>query len=483
MLSVTVEFLLGTFRADPEGTAHTGRLEHGEWPPSPSRLLGAFVAADGTRDRCRHTSGAELNVFIGAPPPLIRASAGREVHHQRLQPRFVVKQEGKSIAAVQQEYVGRTAVEVRPGVRVNARYPRVQYCWPIEISQSDLQALQMRAARIGYLGCADSPVRVRVADTDAVGRPMPATAFEPDPGGEIAISVPAAGHIEALDAAFDEWMAQGASVGRSQFPALVNKERYRGPSAARTLLTHGGVAVTMVLRPAVSARHLSQVTATFKAAVLQHYQALHGEPFPELHGHGFTSPGYDTARYLALPDVGHPRAKGRIHGVALWLPSTVSDGLAAAVRAAAARISRLTGAGVNVGVEMWDGQRSPASVRPSRWSGPAHRWVSVFPVVHERHRQVTLAEVSRWCANAGLPAPVAVRNSRSPLITGAARLVSAEVHRKGRSRRPFSHVELRFDEPIAGPVVIGSARQRGFGLCLPLVPPSAMQPRRRRHRD
>ncbi|WP_419838072.1 type I-U CRISPR-associated protein Csb2 [Candidatus Poriferisodalis sp.] len=480
MLSVTVEFLHGTFRADPDGTAHTGRLEHGEWPPSPSRLFAAFVAADGTRDRCRHTSGAELSVFVGAPPPVIRASTASEVHHQRLQPRFIVKQEGKAHGGTQQEYVGRIAVEVRPGVRVSARHPRVQYCWPIEVGEDDFRALQVRAARIGYLGCADSPVRVRVTDADAEARLVPTTAFEPDPSGEVAISVPAAGHLEALDAAFDEWTAEGGSVGRSQFPALINKERYRSPGAASTPSAKGGVAVTMVLRPAVSARRISQVTATFKAAVLKHYQAVHGEPLPELHGHGFGSTGYDTARYLALPDVGHAHAKGRIHGVALWLPATAPDGLAAAVRAAAARIARLDGTGINVGVEMWDGQRRPGSVRPSRWSGPAQHWVSVFPAIHERHRQVTLAEVSRWCANAGLPAPVAVRNSRSPLIAGAARLASVEVHRQGRPKRPFSHFELWFDEPISGPVVIGSGRQRGFGLCLPLGPPTAAQPRSHR---
>ena len=33
---------------------------------------------------------------------------------------------------------------------------------------------------------------------------------------------------------------------------------------------------------------------------------------------------------------------------------------------------------------------------------------------------------------------------------------------------PYSHVELRFAQAISGPVVIGSGRQRGFGLCVPV---------------
>ena len=50
MLAIAVEFLHGTFRGDPDGTANTGRLQRGEWPPSPARLLAALVAADGGWD-------------------------------------------------------------------------------------------------------------------------------------------------------------------------------------------------------------------------------------------------------------------------------------------------------------------------------------------------------------------------------------------------------------------------------------------------
>ena len=72
MLAVSVELLHGTFRGDPDGTANTGHLTRGEWPPSPARLFAALVAADGTRDRCRVTDGAELAWFERLPPPVIQ---------------------------------------------------------------------------------------------------------------------------------------------------------------------------------------------------------------------------------------------------------------------------------------------------------------------------------------------------------------------------------------------------------------------------
>ena len=60
MLAFSVELLHGTFRGDADGTANTGRLTHGEWPPAPSRLFAALVAADGTRERCRGYCQIEL---------------------------------------------------------------------------------------------------------------------------------------------------------------------------------------------------------------------------------------------------------------------------------------------------------------------------------------------------------------------------------------------------------------------------------------
>ena len=65
-LTIHVEFLHGTYRADPEGLAHTGQLTSGEWPPSPMRVFAALIAADGTGERCRFTDGTELEFLEGS---------------------------------------------------------------------------------------------------------------------------------------------------------------------------------------------------------------------------------------------------------------------------------------------------------------------------------------------------------------------------------------------------------------------------------
>ena len=464
MLAISVELLQGTFRADPDGTANTGSLTHGEWPPAPSRVLAALVAADGTRDRCRVTDGAELEWFEQLPPPVIRAHA--QPWHQVLQPRFVVEHKGSPEKSTHQEYPGRKGTAVRPGVRVTPRHPEVLYSWDTVAPSEMLDGLRRRAARVGYLGAADSPVRMRVGtnvpDSTAAGE-----VFVPDADGDIAISVPEAGDVRILDAMHDQWVERGAGVARAQFPALRHQVPYRSPLAATP--QEGGVVVAwLVLSRAVSGRRLTPLVTLFKEALLSRHQRIHGEPPRVLHGHGFNGNGYDLARYLALPDVGYRRSRGRIHGLALWLPPGCDAVTRQRARDSALAIRRLTGRGLDVSVSPRDNERRPMAANPARWTRSSHCWATALPALHERRGRLDLAEVSRWCEHAGLPAPVRFRSARSPLVHGAVDLAPVEVNRPGRTGLPYSHVQLWFAEPVVGPVVIGAGRQRGLGLCVPV---------------
>ena len=480
MLAISVEFLHGTFRADPDGTAGTGGLTRGEWPPAPSRLLAAMIAADGTGERCRMTDGSELEWFEQLPAPIIHAH-GRP-WHQRLQPRYVVRHNGTAEPGTHQEYVGRKGVQIRPGVRVTPRSPHVVYLWNNEPPPAIIDALRRRAARIGYLGAADSPVCVRV-DSQMPESTATGEAFLPDPHGYVMVGVPSAGDVRLLDAMYAEWVDRGANVARAHYPALRHQAAYRSPTAAVPDNTIGTVVAWLRLDVAVSGRRITAVTSLFKDAVLSHHQELHGEPPPVLHGHGFTQTGYEIARYLALPDVGHRRSRGRIHGLALWMPPGCDPVVRRQVRDAAFVIRRLTGRGVDVPVQPQqqhadrpvefarrddDDKERPFAANPARWTRSSRCWVTAFPAIHERRGQLDLAEVSRWCEHAGLPSPAAFRSARTPLVHGAVDLAPVEVNRPGRPGLPYSHVMLWFEKPVPGPVVIGSGRQRGFGLCVPV---------------
>ena len=464
MLAVSVELLHGTFRGDPDGTANTGRLSAGEWPPSPARLFAALVAADGTGERCRVTDGAELEWFERLPPPEIRAHA--EPWHQRLQPRYVVHHKGTASRSTHQEYVGRAGALIRPGVRVTPRHPQVLYLWNTSPPDRTLSALRQRAARIGYLGAADSPVRVRVS-TQVPESARSEDAFLPDSSGDLTINVTAPGDLALLDTMYEAWCEHGAVIGRAHYPALRHQAPYRSPGSAAPEETPAVVAWLRLDR-SISGRRVSAVTELFKAAVLSRYQEIHGEPPAVLHGHGFAGKGYEIARYLALPDVGFARSRGRIHGLALWLPPGCDALERQRSRDAALAVRRLAGRGVDTSVSAHEDEERPWAANPERWMTSSEGWATAFPALHERRGTLDLAEVSRWCRHAGLPEPVAFRATRGPLVPGAVDLAPEEVNRPGRPGLPYSHVELRFAEPVRGPVVIGSGRQRGFGLCVPV---------------
>ena len=464
MLTISVEFLHGTFRGDPDGTAVTGGLTRGEWPPSPARLFAALVAADGTRQASRVTNGQELIWLERLPAPAIHAQP--EPWHQVLRPRFVVAQRGGPAKATHHEYLAREGALHRPGVRIAPRNPLVVYRWDVEPPDEEtLESLGRRAARVGYLGASDSPARVRVATElpfGAVG-----DVFVPDPSGDIHIRVPRSGDVDVLDRMYDVWQERGASVTRSQFPALLHWAMYWSPGG-HDVTDRGEVVAWLRLHPAVSGRRITAVTELFKDAVLSRHQRMHGEPPAILHGHGFTSPGYDLARYLALPDVGFPRSRGRIHGLALWLPPGSDRVQRQKARDAAVAIDALVGRGIETRVEPSGDEERPRAANPRRWRGPSPTWVTAFPVVHERRGVPGLSEAARWCRHAGLPDPIAFRSLRTPLLPGAVDLAPVEVNRPGRPALPYSHAEFRFAQAIEGPVVIGAGRQRGLGLCVPV---------------
>ena len=466
---MSVELLFGTYRGDPDGTANTGRQARGEWPPAPSRLLSALVAADGTGEACHVTDGRELSWFERLPPPRIHADA--RASHQPLHVRYVVKHaSGQGIGTSgrakwsQREYVARGAAPVRPGVRVSVRDPRVVYRWDVEPPPARILAsLRRRAARVGYLGAADSPVRLRVGHEPV--DPLPAL-WEPDRNGNLALGVPRAGDVGVLDRMHDQWRRRGASVARLQFPALHRNVRYRSPDfAARQ--RGGEVVAWLRLAEPVSGRRIGAVTGLFKAATLSLYQRLHGDAPQVLHGHGFAATGYETARFLALPDVGREGATGRIGGLALWLPEADAE-VRRRVREAALGLRRLVGRGLDIGVAACEGGEGLGAVGPQAWTGPSRRWATAVPAIHERRRRLDLDELGRWCGHAGLPRPAAFRETRRPFVAAGLDLAPVEVNRPGRPGMPYSHVELRFAEPVDGPVALGSGRQRGFGLCIPL---------------
>jgi CRISPR-associated protein Csb2 len=476
MLVITVELLHGTIRcASTEDATLTGHPS-AEWPPSPARLYQALVAADGTGSRSRVTGGP-VGLDLLEAPPVIRAVEYREAPVSAVNPRYVVidtapidKGVLKSGGHVQ-DYPAREAQLVRPGARVAPKVPVVAYVWPDALPRdAELVALRARCARVGYLGAADSPVRVRVStEVSRVADDLPS--WQPSPQGDLPLPVAYPGFLDDLDVAFADWSDGGSPRRGAWIPRLLAS--YVSPGGHRNEASELAPCLWLRFDRSVPGRRVLAVTQALRAALLEGAdRAAGGSALVPAVIHGHHEPGargVEHCRVLALPNAGFPQSDGRIHGACLWFPPGTDPADVELARTALAGIARLVGdGGVDVGLSMFDGVRTPVSSNPARWVGPARRWVSVFPVVHERRVKgaLTLAEVTRWCQWAGLTEPVSFREARVPLVPGAVTLAPTEALRSG-ANRPYSHLELSFADPISGPVALGWGRHFGLGLMAP----------------
>ena len=185
-----------------------------------------------------------------------------------------------------------------------------------------------------------------------------------------------------------------------------------------------------------------ELAAAMRAAVFHHVE----DPIPEeISGHlpGGGPTAVPHVAFLPLPYVGFEHADGRLLGLAVSVPDSVSAYARRAVYRAIGNWERAAGhddlkltLGAQ-GVVRLCRQRGPAaliSLRSDAWSRASCRWVSATPIALPRHpgrlgggsaaaraRAWVSAEssVALACDHIGLPEPVSVEVSQSPLIKGA----------------------------------------------------------------
>lgn len=242
---------------------------------------------------------------------------------------------------------------------------------------------------------------------------------------------------------------------------------------------------------AVPATRAAELAAAMRAAVFHYAPA----PIPEeLSGHALQ--GRPTAAphvaFLPLPYIGFPRADGRLLGLAVSVPKTVGDAARQVLYRAIGEWEKTAGRTLKLtlgsqGVIHMSRLRGPVtliSLRPRVWSRPARRWISATPLALPKHpgrlsggsaaaraRGWALAEaaVAAACVHVGLPEPAALEVSLSAFLVGGRAVPHfppfSQNGRDGRPlRRQLVHASLTFEEPVAGPLVLGSGRFLGLGL-------------------
>lgn len=179
--------------------------------------------------------------------------------------------------------------------------------------------------------------------------------------------------------------------------------------------------------------------------------------------------GHTHAHYLALPDT----SGRRIEGFVVWVPR----GLDGAELAAVTSVQKLFGLD-------WISDFTPARVQMTGYGdagtampelhGPSTRFVSLTPLVPGTHpkradwRVHIEAEIRNALANRGLPDA-----SEIAIASWGTRGFRTRRPMRGSRKQPHAavnhpcRVELRFPEPIAGPLCLGALSHFGFGLFKP----------------
>ncbi len=372
---------------------------------------------------------------------------------------------------------------------VTPEEPKVVFVWsedPPDDVQSGLSSLCLRLSRLGH---SSSMVRAYLRQLDAL--PKSPEAFVPHDNGPIQIRVPEAGQMERLDEAYLlhrglELRILPTDIARYQRghditvePPTSNFgddwvvfERYQGDRIPMA----GGVGVAEAMRACV-----------LKAA---------DQPIPPgLSGHNPDGPKIERAHvaFVPLPNVANKWATGDIMGLAVVFPRDLPpEERQATLRALAKWEDRAKGGPL----QLWQGRLGKISVRramnvskqalkPQIWSAPSQVWATATPIALDRNpgdlqsknpakRAKAFAEaeatVKRACGHIGLPEPKRVEVLTSVLMSGSVKPRHFPPYplERHKHRRVLVHARLIFGEKVQGPVILGSGRYFGLGLCRPM---------------
>ena len=381
--------------------------------------------------------------------------------------------------------------EVAPLPRVGLA-PPVTYAWDDSAPPDVAGALDGLLGRVTRLGHSSSLVSCRLRDL------APAATHTPGEG-TLMLRWVRRGQLVALEEEHQRHQAirphslpfRGVRYGEAVSEGAETGDPMR-PSTA-------GDWIVFELEP--GSRRLPMTRTVELARVLRESILSHvPDPLPEgVSGHlpDGTPTGLPHIAFLALPNVGHEHADGRIMGLAVALPPALD---------AAARDATLRGIGLwerelggsPLQLRMGRGgvvemrRRQPpfalVSLRQPVWSRPSRWWASATPVALPTHpgdlrRGSQAARARAWaragdavaksCEHVDLPSPMNVRVSLVPYFVGARPANEYPVFRQGRGAsggvvRRLVHATVEFAEPVRGPLVLGSGRFLGLGLMRPL---------------
>jgi CRISPR-associated protein Csb2 len=509
MLTIECQYLTGVAVA-----SSVADRSQPEWPPHPSRLFSALVAAWGAGG-CNQVEREALAALEALDAPEVHApdAAERSIAEHFVPP----NDDGVGKGARLADSAIRLLPERRrrqqrtfPAVVLPAEDHGVAFVWPrATLHDEYVRALHDIAARTTSLGHSRSLVRTTVRE----GLPVLAETrrrWLPQPSGERVFRVPTAGRLAELQALYNAGLRP--TLGAARRYGEADDSPHRPPTSYFDpnwiVLAHaGGVMPSLeswpymawVLRRALIAcveRFASRNALTpQERSLLMRIVSGHSDD-------GAASRDVHAA-FVPMANVGFGTySSGALMGTAIVLPREtphiVHEILLTAISSAmlkheSAISSDQLAFGLALGTLgfclLAPGQDGPPqSLSPLRFSQRSRMWTSATPIVLDRFPRVdgdAEATIAAACEHIGLPRPEQVLTHKHSACAGApasrprimrvgapgAWLTSwrdgSDVETARFGNRILVHATIRFSEPVMGPVLVGAGRFYGLGLCLP----------------
>ena len=370
--------------------------------------------------------------------------------------------------------------------------PWFAFVWPVDAPPNIRSALDRLCDRVTRLGHSASLVRCVV--TDEVLAPN----LVPNEEGDLVLRTVGPGQLARLEHEYQRHQA----VEYRDLPAV--PKRYGPPLATGQRVSYPESVFSdewIVFERVGGARPMSSKGTDLSKALRAALFESHGKGTlpPSLSGHNVdgAQAEHPHVAFVALPFVGHEHADASILGCAIVAPRDLSARDRESLMRLIATWERDRAIDDEGTIELGGGTLSPVRLRRSEfpakvtlrsrtWSRPARHFVTATPIALDRnpgnlrsnqdrtaHKASIEAQrsIADACEMIGLPRPISVEVSFSPLLPGAQhiRTFLPWPNRPGRAQRVRVHADIQFSEPVRGPLLLGAGRFFGLGLCLPVL--------------
>lgn len=367
--------------------------------------------------------------------------------------------------------------------------PTFALLWPEADPSRHRSALERLSTRVTRLGHSSSLVRCRVVDRDLT------PTLVPGDEGDVVLRIVGPGQLQRLEEAFEYHRGVQSRV----LPAKPQRYQWATVPLSPAPLAQSVFSNDWVLFERVGgSRPVASRTTDLARALRSALIEVHGDQdLPAtLSGHAESGPTEQPhVAFVPLPFVGHEHADGALMGCALVLPRSLDRGDRELLLRLVAKWETER-ADERGNLTLAGGTLPPFIVRrvdlsakvaldPTRWCRTSRRFVTATPIALDRnpgklrsnhdgtaHKAALEAQttISDACYRVVGVRPSSVEVSLPPLLAGGqhVRAFLPWPGRPGRTPRVRVHADIRFEETVRGPLLLGAGRYFGLGLCLPV---------------